>query len=98
MSTPMAEVPEHVMIPLDVNDQGPADPEDTVRWACWCNTDCGTVQHINSSEGTKMCEDFADVVDVQPVLYEDPSKAGGRCTLCAGYALALQRMLAEGRE
>jgi hypothetical protein len=36
MSTPMYETPEHFRIPVDKDDNGPSDPEDTVRWVCWC--------------------------------------------------------------
>lgn len=98
MSTPMEEVPEHVMIPVDINDEGPAEPENTVRWLCWCNTDCGTVQHIYSTDGNRsqMCLDLADT-DIIPVKYEDEQMAGGRCPVCAGYALRLQQMRAEGQ-
>lgn len=36
MSTPMFDVPEHLMIPVNKDGQGPADENETVGMACWC--------------------------------------------------------------
>lgn len=45
MSTPMYDMPEHLMMAVNENGQGPADPEETVAFVCWC--------------GTKGCDKFA---------------------------------------
>lgn len=36
MSSPMFEMPDHFAIPVDINGDGPADPEDTVALVCVC--------------------------------------------------------------
>lgn len=36
MSSPMYELPKHLPMSLNANNQGPASLEDTVAWECWC--------------------------------------------------------------
>ncbi len=36
MSTPMWDVPEHMMIPVTVNGEGPAEGDDFHHLECWC--------------------------------------------------------------
>lgn len=36
MCSPMFELPEHLLIPVDADGNGPAEPENTAREACWC--------------------------------------------------------------
>ena len=42
MSTPMWEMPDHWLLPVDLSGDGPADFETAVRWACVCDVpaDC----------------------------------------------------------
>lgn len=41
MSTPMRELPEHMLMGLTKDGQGPADPPDPNfdHWGCWCGVD-----------------------------------------------------------
>lgn len=36
MSTPMYDIPDHMVIPLNAAGQGPADGDDFDHWGCWC--------------------------------------------------------------
>lgn len=36
MSTPMFDVPEHLIIPVNEQGQGPVDEAEAHHWACWC--------------------------------------------------------------
>lgn len=41
MSTPMHELPEHMLIPVDENGDGPVPEAEAAHWVCWCgNADC----------------------------------------------------------
>lgn len=36
MCSPMYELPEHLMIAVNVNGDGPAEGDDVAGYACWC--------------------------------------------------------------
>lgn len=38
MSSPMVDVPDHLLIPVNQHGQGPVDEAATVALACWCGT------------------------------------------------------------
>jgi len=37
MSTPMWEMPDHWLLPVNIDGDGPADADHAVRWACACD-------------------------------------------------------------
>lgn len=39
MSTPMYDLPEHLLMGLNVNGDGPVDEDDPefLEWGCWCD-------------------------------------------------------------
>lgn len=34
----MYDMPEHLVMPINAQGQGPAKPEETVAFVCWCGT------------------------------------------------------------
>lgn len=41
MSSPMFELPEHMLIPCNKDGDGPVPYEEAVKWVCWCEEkDC----------------------------------------------------------
>jgi hypothetical protein len=42
VSSPMFDLPDHLLIPVDGDGNGPVDEADAHHWACWCGRpDCG---------------------------------------------------------
>lgn len=39
MSTPMWDIPDHLMIPVSEDGRGPVPESDAHHWACWCGDD-----------------------------------------------------------
>lgn len=39
----MWELPDHLMVPLDHEGEGPAQGDDVAGWRCWCG--CPNAQH-----------------------------------------------------
>lgn len=39
MSTPMFDIPEHQMMPVNENGQGPVPDQEAARFVCWCGKD-----------------------------------------------------------
>lgn len=44
MSTPMWDVPDHMMMPVTVDGDGPAEGEDVHHLACWCGNQACDVE------------------------------------------------------
>jgi hypothetical protein len=41
MSSPMWDVPEHLLVPVTANGEGPAEGKEIAYYACWCGVkDC----------------------------------------------------------
>lgn len=47
MSTPMFDLPEHMLIPVNEDGDGPVDEADAARWVCWCGDDSCNGQEIS---------------------------------------------------
>ena len=39
MSSPMRDIPAHLLIPVDADGRGPTDEAEADHWACWCGND-----------------------------------------------------------
>ena len=93
----MHDMPEHLMVPIDEDGNGPVGQSETWGYRCWCNTDCGTVQHVLNTEGGAMCEDMAREGMAVMLI---PGTPQGFCPKCHAYTMGLFKLLrdAEGRD
>ena len=46
MSSPMYDVPDHFLVPRNVNGEGPVNEDEAHHWGCWCkdDADCKEVE------------------------------------------------------
>jgi hypothetical protein len=92
----MHDMPEHLMMPVNAEGQGPVTDAEASAYACWCGTECGLQQHIYSATGTLLCEDMK-AHDAEPALLGDVKVLPGYCPACAGYSVGLLRLLAAAQ-
>ena len=89
----MFEVPEHQMMPVDKDGNGPVGQDEMWGYRCWCNTDCGTVEHVYNAQGGPMCEDMAREG------FDPPEVSGehrpGFCVKCHAYTVGLFKLLLD---
>jgi len=92
----MFDMPEHQMMPVDENGDGPVHDNDAVAYRCWCGTDCGTLQHVYNTEGGTLCADMKREGVAMPDLISVPRP--GFCPPCLAYTIWTFQMLRDGRE
>ena len=73
----MYEVPKHFLVPLNADGQGPADPDETVRYACSC--------------GAWHCMLWDEKIAAEEAAEELDAMEG--CPDCGGDSLALMNPL-----
>jgi len=89
----MHDMPEHTMMPVNADGQGPVPESEAAAYACWCGKDCGLLQHVYSQSGGRMCEEMAAEGLTAPEI--DHPTIPGFCPLSHAYTVGLMRLLLD---
>lgn len=62
MSTPMPDVPEHMLVPVDKDGSGPVEDQDADHWVCWCGPGRARIK-FNGGLGLTLCPQSGQIIN-----------------------------------